>query len=433
LRTAGKDTQRIRILRGMTHIAANEGYAAATVAKVIAHAGVSRPTFYDYFDNREGCFLAALEEIQEQAFTEIERAVRQACPESAMRASIAAMVTFADSKPTLARVLMVQALTGGPRALDARDRMLEQIAGSIEASTGRLPPVTRAPDISARVVIGAVERLLSARLKNGGAIPSGLLGEILDSLERYEQPIAAHRWRALRPILLSRGPSSAAARLAEPPALAPGRSRLSKEDIEANHRRRLLLAAARASVEKGYAAATFAEIATIAGVDRRIMHRLFRDKQELLQALLELSFQHLMTVTAGAFFTPKSWPERVWDAGLTFTECLEQNRTLAHVAFIETYVGGTAVAQRAEGFLDAFTLFLRDGGGQGFHERSRVALDLIAAGVFETFYRQIRASPSPELSGLLPHVTHLVLLPFLGASAANEFIAQKIEDGTVLP
>ncbi len=56
LHTTRKDTQRDRLLRAMTHIAAEEGYAETTVAKIIAEAGVSRPTFYDYSTNREDCF-----------------------------------------------------------------------------------------------------------------------------------------------------------------------------------------------------------------------------------------------------------------------------------------------------------------------------------------------------------------------------------------
>jgi AcrR family transcriptional regulator len=428
LSTTGKSTQRDRILRGMTHVASEEGYAAATVAKVIEHAGVSRPTFYDYFHHREDCFLAALEEVHKQVLAEIEQAVMHVRPEHVVRATVAALVAFAESTPMLARMLMVQSLAGGPRALDARDRRLEQIASSIEVSLDQLPAGTLAPDISARVIVGAVERLLVARLKDASPLPSQLLEELLGCLERYEQPISAHRWRSLRTIEFSTAPMPIDARLAEPPPLSPGRSRLTSEDIEANHRRRLLLAAARAAVGKGFAATTVAEISTLAGLEPRALHRLFADKQDLLEGLFELTFQHVITVTAGAFFTPKSWPERVWDAGGAFAHCLEQNPMLAHLGFIEIYVGGPAAAGRAENFLAAFTLFVRDGLEQPSHQPAPppIVLDLIAAATFETIYRQARASPTPELLGLLPHVTHLALAPFLGPSPTSEFIKQKL-------
>jgi AcrR family transcriptional regulator len=427
MRTSRKDTQRDRLLQGMTHVAAHEGYAATTVAKVIAEAGVSRPTFYDYFMNREACFLAALADVQKRVLTEIQRATESAPSGQVGSATIAALVDFADSSPVPARMLMVQSLTGVPRALDARDRTLEAIAQPIEAAIDQLPADALAPDLSARVMVGAVDRMLAARLKHDKPLSPALLGEILDWVASYEQPIDEHRWRSLRPIAPSEL-SPLAIRLAEPPALPPGRPRLSKEDIEANHRQRILLAAARASVGKGYAATTAAEITTLAGVDGRVFHRLFRDKQELLSALLELSFQHVMSVTAGAFFAAKTWPDRVWDAGRTFAQCLEQNHMLAHMAFIETYAGGLDAVTRAEGFLNAFTLFLRDDNEHGSQlaPPSRVALDAIAASNFEIVYHQVRAGSTPDLAGLLAHVTYLTLAPFLGSDAINEFIARKI-------
>src|ERR1700679_1120423 len=57
-RKARKGTQRERLLDGMLLAAVRRGYAGANVAQVIAQAGVSRPTFYEYFADRDDCFLA---------------------------------------------------------------------------------------------------------------------------------------------------------------------------------------------------------------------------------------------------------------------------------------------------------------------------------------------------------------------------------------
>ncbi len=42
------------------------GYARLTVAQVIARARVSRKTFYDLFEDREDCFLAAFNQAVDQ-------------------------------------------------------------------------------------------------------------------------------------------------------------------------------------------------------------------------------------------------------------------------------------------------------------------------------------------------------------------------------
>ena len=50
--------QRTRLYGAMIEAVARRGYAATTVAEVIALAGVSRRAFYEMFSNKEACFLA---------------------------------------------------------------------------------------------------------------------------------------------------------------------------------------------------------------------------------------------------------------------------------------------------------------------------------------------------------------------------------------
>src|SRR5215211_3537803 len=53
------ESQRGRMLAAMATAVGEKGYAEVAVADVIARAGVSRKTFYEQFDNKLGCFLAA--------------------------------------------------------------------------------------------------------------------------------------------------------------------------------------------------------------------------------------------------------------------------------------------------------------------------------------------------------------------------------------
>src|SRR5580700_6188724 len=56
------EVQRARMLMAARQVAAQEGYARMSVERVVARAGVSRKTFYDLFENREECFLAAYDD-----------------------------------------------------------------------------------------------------------------------------------------------------------------------------------------------------------------------------------------------------------------------------------------------------------------------------------------------------------------------------------
>src|SRR6476469_10344114 len=53
--------QRERLLAGMLRATAELTYREVSVQDVLERAGVSRPTFYEAFENKEDCFLAAFD------------------------------------------------------------------------------------------------------------------------------------------------------------------------------------------------------------------------------------------------------------------------------------------------------------------------------------------------------------------------------------
>src|SRR6202035_1821834 len=83
-----KETQRERLLTGMLLAAVRRGYAVANVAHVIAHAGVSRPTFYEYFEDKDDCFLAVHRDVSEQLLGHVQEAVDAVAPERAVQAGV---------------------------------------------------------------------------------------------------------------------------------------------------------------------------------------------------------------------------------------------------------------------------------------------------------------------------------------------------------
>ncbi len=68
----GKLSQRERLLGAMARVVEREGYAAASVAKVIAGAGVGRVTFYDEFADKEDCFLASYDGMVQRILEQIK-------------------------------------------------------------------------------------------------------------------------------------------------------------------------------------------------------------------------------------------------------------------------------------------------------------------------------------------------------------------------
>ncbi len=421
-----RETQRERLLAGVVAVANHEGHVAANVSAVIAQAGVSRPTFYEYFAGTEDCFLAALADANERLLASVRdalgeagepsaaasgpRTAQDARGGSALRAVLAALVDFARATPELARFAMSESLGGGPKALAARDETIGEIAdlaecarrpASAAAHTSDAPDLPDArdlpdtPDLPLWLAIGTACRLLASRLRRGLPISSALLEELIVWIESYARAADSRRWRD-SPLGAPAGPSPYVpdSPMRPPQSLGRGRPKISEEEVAENHRQRLLFAAAALAAERGYAGTTIAEIAKRARLDRRVFYTHFRDKQHIYAAVYDFGFQRLLAVTAGAFFAGGSWPERVWEGTRGLAQFLENNSALASVGFVEVYAIGPSAVQRIEDGVSAFTVFLQE--GYQYEPRAasppRLAVEAIATSFVEVVYHQTRAS-----------------------------------------
>jgi AcrR family transcriptional regulator len=430
LQNRRKASQRERLLKGMVAAATRDGYAGANVSAVIAEAGVSRPTFYDYFGDRDDCFVATVLDVHEQLMETVRNAVAQDPPEQALTSAIKATMAFAGAQPAEARFLMKETLAGGPRALETRDRGLAETASLIDDTLATAPSDVPTPDVPIAALLGALHRLLASRLRRSERALGGLEQDLLEWVASYAHSADQHRWRRLKPLgEPGRSPYLPPTLLRAPPALGPGRPRLSEQEVAENHRQRIMFATSQIVQERGYTAATVSEITRVAGVDGRAFYRLFADKQEAFSAIHELGFQYLMAATAGAFFAGKSWPERIWEAFRAATQSIDDTPTFAHVAFVEAYAVGPRGIQRVEDSHIAFTIFLQEGyryQGEGATPPSRLALEAIITTIFEIIYLQTRASAQPKTADLLAHLVHLCLAPFIGTTATDEFIDAQL-------
>jgi AcrR family transcriptional regulator len=426
LQKGRKATQRERLLRGMIRAANRDGYAGANVSAVIAEAQVSRPTFYDYFEDRDDCFIAALIDVREAMLGELRDALDAAAPQRALAAAIEATVGFAGSQPARARFLMKEALAGEARALDERDRGIRETARLVEDAFARVPADALIPDFPVAEVLGGIQRLLASRLRRGEAGFDRLRGELERWLDSHARPASAHRWRALTPKPPpDRSTFLLPGALRAPAPLAPGRPRISAEEVAENHRQRIMFATSQVVQELGYHAATVAEIARRAGLDGRVFYGLFADKEEAFSAVHELGFRYLMEVVAGAYFAPSAWPERIWEALRATTQLVDENATFGHVAFVDAYAVGPSAIQRVEDSHAAFKIFLEEG-YRASGAASAVTGEAVVATVFELLYRQVRKSREPRTATLLSGIVYLCLAPFIGPEAADEFVAGKL-------
>ncbi len=428
--TGRKATQRERLLAGMLAAANRDGYARANVSAVIAHAGVSRPTFYDYFADKDDCFLAVHRDISGRLLEQIRDAVAQAPPEQATQAAIRRLIQRAEAEPAEAQFLANEAMAGGPRALDERDRTISEIERTIEQARAAIPPTAPAPDLPTRALIGGTHWLLSPRLRRGAHDYTAFADELIGWIESYNRPAGEHRWRTLQPGPAPQpSPHISELPMQAPPPLLARRSRLPAAEIARNQRERILYATAQVATQKGYTATTIVDIATVARVDKRAFYTHFRDKQQAFLAAHELGFQQTMAIAAGAFFSTDTWPERIWRGIDAANQLTATHPAIARIGYVESHAIGAPAIQRIEDTRQAFTIFLQEG-NQHTQPQTHTVMEAIAAAIFEIGYQQSRRGRADQLPCLVYHATYLALAPFLGPDAAGEFIDGKLREAT---
>ncbi len=118
--------QRARITQALVEVLAERGFAGATVGLVVTRARVSTSTFYQCFDSLEECLIAIMDSVLEQATTLASRELHRAgCWQDGVRSALAAVLSYFDREPELARVCIVETLAGGPAVLAHRERQIQ--------------------------------------------------------------------------------------------------------------------------------------------------------------------------------------------------------------------------------------------------------------------------------------------------------------------
>lgn len=159
--------QRERLIAGLAEAVAENGYAGTTIAHITRHAAVSRRTFYEHFNSKDECFVAAYDTVM----TELRARVDQAFNEEdewpqAIRAGLAAMLEFLTAEPHLARLSMVEALVAGPVVVERYDAAIQSLVPYFEAGReGRSAEVLAGLSPSTEeALIGGMVSLISRRI-----------------------------------------------------------------------------------------------------------------------------------------------------------------------------------------------------------------------------------------------------------------------------
>jgi AcrR family transcriptional regulator len=162
--------QRERLIAGLAEAIAENGYAGTTIAHITSHAAVSRRTFYEHFASKDECFVSAYEVVMAELRERVGAAFEGEDDwPHAVRAGIAAMLSFLVAEPNLARLCMVEALVAGPVVVERYDSAIQSFVPYFRTGReGRSPEVlSRLSPTTEEALIGGMMSLISRRIIAG--------------------------------------------------------------------------------------------------------------------------------------------------------------------------------------------------------------------------------------------------------------------------
>lgn len=172
-------TQRERILDAAERAVSEKGCTGATIESIVKLAGVSTVTFYEHFDGKEGCLVAAFDRASE----ETQALLREAAPAELpwpdqVREGLRALLAAIDADPMRARMCLVESQMGGPALVARYDTALDAVVAKLRE--GRTLDSVKGwlPDGLEQATAGGLAWLLRQRLELGGGEASGGVGEL---------------------------------------------------------------------------------------------------------------------------------------------------------------------------------------------------------------------------------------------------------------
>ncbi len=179
--------QRERILDAAERLIAAEGVAGTSIEALVREAGVSSVTFYEFFESKEECFVAAFDRALEDGAGELARAAAGDPAAGGLSWSeqiatgLRAVTGLVATEPERARLCLVEAQTGGPGLSTRFEAALDRVAAKLREGRALDTAPADLPSTHEEATAGALAWLLRERLETGDLEGLGALyPELID-------------------------------------------------------------------------------------------------------------------------------------------------------------------------------------------------------------------------------------------------------------
>lgn len=398
-RPEATQNQRERLFAAMVATVDEKGYEATTVADLVELSGVSRSAFYRHFDDKQACFLAAVEELigptleklggDESAAPGVERA-RQAFEE---------LIRLIVSQPAAAKMCIVEVYAAGPEGAALVDRSMDQATELAVRMLAQVPEREGLPRELVRAIVGGIQKVIHKRLYRGQERELVELGpQLWDWLLGY--PVPPGPLKALRRRTVKALPFEERQKLANPPE-------------------RILRALAAVVAEKGYPDTTVAEIVERASTSQRTFYEHFKNKEDAIVAALDSGSARMLAAALPAFRRAPDWPHAVHDTQEAMFCFGAEEPEYARLGGVEMYAAGKRALDQREIVTEGMEGLLAPG-YELKPQTPPIAAEAIGGALYSLLYDHVNKKGPETLPDLVPTLVYVTLAPFLEAEEAYE-------------
>jgi AcrR family transcriptional regulator len=436
--------QRERLFAALLEVVNERGFAGTTISGLVQRAGISRRSFYEHYENKEQCLLAAFDDNVERL---TRRMVAGLDPDADVRTQIEGLLRglfdATVERPQAARLVCVEIAAAGPAGVER----WAQGAARFEQVVARLfkeaPGAGTLPEPVAKAVVGALrkivytrvlgarsERALRAELNR--ALP-GLVGWIVGY---YPSPAGVPHRPRRRPGALpvaGRAPGtlvalSGAGAQALPRGLPSGEHNLPRSFVEHNQRERIFDAIANLTAAHGYPAVGLEDVASQAAVSLRTFYSHFESKEEAFVATYEVGHARAVNVCIEAFAAQPAWPRGVHAGVGALLGFLAAEPAYAHMACVDVEIAFPELTERVRranaGYAGLLEFGIAQAAGPADSDApSHIVGEAIVGGIWELLHDYVARGQAERLGELTDHATYIALTPLLGSAAAAAVVA----------
>jgi AcrR family transcriptional regulator len=154
-------SQRTRIIYGTAEVMMNKGYENATVADIVAAAGVSRDVFYEHFTDKHDAFLEAQQHPTQHILDTCAAAYFsvQDWPERIWRA-FSVLVEMVVANGPISHLRLVECYAAGPDAIRRAEEITRSFTIFLEEGYGYCPEARELPHLSSQAIAGAIFEII---------------------------------------------------------------------------------------------------------------------------------------------------------------------------------------------------------------------------------------------------------------------------------